>query len=129
MRYYESFISFEKFAELAKSGFEKVIGLSVGSEEVDFHCKSGVVVKMFHDQECCECVSIESIDNEEDIYTDTDFCEIEEVTNSGSDDNYDSFTWTFYKIRTNKGYSTIRWLGESNGYYSESVDFRIVEDE
>ena len=49
----------------------------------------------------------------------------EEVTHESTNTEYgDSQTYTFYKFATVKGYVTVRWYGTSNGYYSESVDFR-----
>ena len=48
----------------------------------------------------------------------------EESSEAGSET--DSCTWTFYRFATEKGAVTVRFYGESNGYYSESVDF-VVE--
>lgn len=54
----------------------------------------------------------------------------EEVNNADTPDDSeveltDSFTWTFYRIATKKGLVVLRFLGESNGYYAESVTVSI----
>lgn len=120
--------------EHLKSGLIKVDGLQPNNDSVIFYCKDGTEIMMYHDQDCCESVFIESVDsyeNNDDIYTNCDWCTIEEVSNIDRDpiDYYEeSYTWTFYNVKTNKGYDTIRWYGSSNGYYSERVDFADISD-
>lgn len=119
-----------KINEHLSKGIIKVEGLCAGSDEVLFYCKDGFLIKMYHKQDCCENVIIESVDSEinnNDIYTDCSTCFMTETAYSDTNNDDDSFTWTFYNVKTNKGYDTIRWYGESNGYYSESVDFEIIE--
>lgn len=119
---------------LAK-GIKKVVGLRQYSDEVIFICKDNYAVKMYHEQDCCESVyldSADSIDNNDDVYTDCNWCimEIVDNVNWGAKSEWtESCTWTFYKMKTDKGYDTLRWYGESSGYYSEKVDLKVYRIE
>jgi hypothetical protein len=94
-------------------------------ERIIFHCSDGVTYNMFHVQDCCESVRVEEIIGDLEDVTGVEILLAEEVREAdGPEPEYaDHYTWTFYKLASLKGYATIRWLGESNGYYSESVDF------
>jgi hypothetical protein len=94
-----------------------------------FKATDGRVFEFYHEQDCCEFVSIYDICGDLSDLIGLPLLVAEEVTcdePSGVNCN-DSYTWTFYKFATVKGSVTIRWLGESNGYYSESVDFREIK--
>lgn len=98
-------------------------------EAIIFRMEDGEVYKMFHIDDCCESVTINDICGDLDDLIGSPILMAEEVTESGDNEDFESFTWTFYKFATAKGYVTIRWLGESNGYYSEEVDFVAVKEE
>jgi hypothetical protein len=78
----------------------------------------------FHSQDCCEHVRIEDVVGDLEDLQGEPLLLAEEVSGeTGPEPEYaDSYTWTYYKFATRKGYVDVRWLGESNGYYSERVD-------
>lgn len=103
----------------------------VGDDSMKFTTSDGEAFELYHEQDCCESVTVEDISGDQWSLLGHPILVAEEVS---SQDNppgvaleyQDSFTWTFYKLATIKGSVTILWYGESNGCYSESVDFRRV---
>lgn len=108
---------------------------STSDDEIFFKLDTGKEYRMYHDQDCCESVYIESIEGDLNDLLDSPITMAEEYsTNHDEKENSinrrrtfsESTTYTFYKLATVKGYVNIRWFGSSNGYYSESVYFSEV---
>jgi hypothetical protein len=117
--------------------FASLLGKTLTSVEVEhdtirFSTDDGAVYLMYHSQDCCESVSVESVVGDVSDLIGNPLLLAEEVNNGDrpadvpAPEYVDSETWTFYKLATIKGYIDIRWHGESNGYYSESVDFAMT---
>ena len=125
--------------------FEDLIGKTIyaiqggkGYGELIFQCRDEKGefrdYKMYHSQDCCESVYVEDICGDLSDLLNTSVLKASEDSSDKDPESpisadivlsryRESFTWTFYNISTIKGGVTIRWYGESNGYYSESVDF------
>lgn len=106
---------------------------NIDNESIYFAVEGGPDFRMYHSQDCCESVYVESITGDLSDLVGSPILIAEEATSEERPKDLpepeyaeDSQTWTFYKLATIKGYVDIRWFGSSNGYYSESVDFEEV---
>lgn len=118
-------------------GVSEMLGLTLSSvdvtqdkighdDEIVFKTSCGRTFKMYHQKDCCESVTIEDVCGEFDDLIGVPLLLSEESCSDGGDVGVVTYTWTFYRFSTVKGDVTIRWYGESNGYYSECVDFEEV---
>lgn len=85
---------------------------------------------LMHQQDCCESVDIEDVVGDLSDLVGNPILVAEESLSHDSEgkdvSEYDSCTWSFYKLATIKGYVDIRFFGTSNGYYSETAN--LYED-
>lgn len=100
--------------------------------EIKLYTQYGVYI-FDHQQDCYESVSIDDIcgdlsDLESMILVAEERQSSENPEGYVPDGSQESFTWTFYHFETAKGYVDIRWYGESNGYYSETVDLHLESE-
>lgn len=89
---------------------------------------SGRTILIHHNQDCCESVRIEDTEGNFHELIGRVITEASEHTQTGEYGEYEhSESWTKTQLTFRAGASTVisRWIGESNGYYSETVD---IED-
>lgn len=104
-----------------------IAGAQVDGDTITMIDTEGGTHKLFHDQDCCESVSICDVEGDLEDLIGAPIVYAEEVTGNALDienEGMESGLYTFYRIGTAKGGVVIRWLGESNGYYSESVEYK-----
>jgi len=117
--------SVRKFDELLGRTLYKV---ESDGEVLTLYLSNTNYVRFQHHQDCCEHVYIEDICGDLDDLVGSPLVEAEEVSDyEGENTGDESFTWTFYKFATRKGFVTVRWYGSSNGYYSEGVSVEVVD--
>ena len=84
-------------------------------ESVVFLCTDGSAFEAYHMQDCSEWVSVH------DIAGDLNDLVGKTITSASA---WSSYTWTTHVFRADDGTVVqVRWLGVSNGYYSELVYF------
>lgn len=114
------------FSTLLGKTLTSIKGCTVGSSDVYLETSDGKRYRMYHEQDCCESVGLEEIVGDIDDLLNNPLLIAEEACKTATEECYNEYgtgTWTFYKLATIKGYVTLRWLGTSNGYYSEAVNF------
>jgi hypothetical protein len=118
-----------EFKELVGKTFTLVTDCHKGSEEIDFETEKEWY-RLGTTYDCCASICVESFDGDVEDLIDTPIleatCEFSELSKREyeTDDNYKKLYWCFYKLRTKKGYVTIRWVESNNGYYSVDVEFK-----
>lgn len=120
-----------EFSVLKGLTLRGINGWSAGSSETRFITTDGREFRLYHYQDCCEHVCLCEIIGDPADLLGYPLLEAEEVVGQHCGEpkqkpTDESWTWTFYKLGTIRGHVTLRWLGESNGYYSESVSFEEV---
>lgn len=102
-----------------------LVKVDVTDDEVRLYLTEECYAELYHSQNCCESVNVESVVGDVNDLVGEELLLAEESSSDDNSGRYESATWTFYKFATRKGYVDIRFHGSSNGYYSESVSFAL----
>ena len=107
--------------------FEQLQGMTITavvyketSESLLIHLNTHVL-EMLHHQDCCETVYLADVVGSFEDLIGYPLLEVSEsIVDIATADM--SSTASYYNFKTVKASVQLRWVGESNGYYSETVD-------
>ena len=117
------------FFELNGQIVKEITGLGKDSPEVFIETNNGTYI-LYHEQCCCEYVRVvKVIGNVNELIGEVIFAEEDAGANepdwhTGYID--DSHAWTKYVLKTKNASLEFWFLGESNGYYNESVSIKKI---
>lgn len=137
---YQDIEYLNNFKKMQGKTITSIQGIEKGNEEAFIHTKEGLTGHFYHEQDCCESVYLADFEGDPSDLIGATILEIQELTDEDGyiktrrliDDSFaptydgESYTYTFYNIKTTKGYLWLRWIGESNGYYSEEMTFELL---
>jgi hypothetical protein len=110
--------------------FSALVGEVLDSVDIDreenqilLTTRSGRKFLVYHEQDCCETVAISGQDGNFDKLIGKPLIEARDIAVDTSEEAIDSSqTTTTLVFRVDDQTVISRWVGDSNGFYSESVD-------
>lgn len=96
---------------------------NIDNEKLLLYFTDGSSCQFYHYQDCCESVYIKDSDNLSLLEGITLTGIIKEETDNEA--SWGTSTLTKLEFVSEKTVVRVTWLGESNGYYSENVDFQF----
>ena len=122
------------FFELVGKTIVATTAIEAGVCAFEFTLQDGSRVTLYHNQDCCEQVRVYDIKGDPNKILGKQIVLAEEDNpcdhpSVGDMSGSDSHTITVFTLKTVDGSELeIVWLGESNGYYDESVSISIHKD-
>jgi hypothetical protein len=115
--------------ERSRVKFDVLVGEVLDAVDIDrekdqilLTTRSGRQFLIHHEQKCCETVEISGQDGSFDKLIGKPIVEARDNAVDTSEEAADSQTTTTLVFRVDDHAVISRWVGDSNGYYSESVD-------
>ena len=104
-------------------------GLKQGSQSVMIRLSNGSYIEQDsgYDEYCDACIRIDQINGEVSKHIGATILKLDEKIVEDVASTNEPATAIFYTLQTSKGYLDWRWSGESDGWYSETVNCKLIK--